>query len=97
MNPPWPDSAIFSTIPLADSNFSSDTSEGMLASLGELGGLSRVRGLTQDDSHVFAREDQVAEIFAELIEGAKELYATVQMDLKLRLSFRDDTDGYWVN
>lgn len=61
---------------------------------GELGGLSRVRAITQDDSHVFCTEDQVGEIFGELIESAKDLYAKINMQLKLRLSFRDDKDGY---
>ena len=61
---------------------------------GELGGLSRVRSITQDDSHVFCTEDQVGYIFGELIESAKDLYQRVDMKLKLRLSFRDDGDGY---
>lgn len=61
---------------------------------GELGGLSRVRAITQDDSHVFCTEDQVGGIFGELIESAKDLYAKIDMKLKLRLSFRDDSDGY---
>lgn len=61
---------------------------------GELGGLSRVRAITQDDSHVFCTEDQVGDIFGELIASAKDLYLTIDMKLKLRLSFRDDSDGY---
>ena len=61
---------------------------------GELGGLSRVRAVTQDDSHVFCTEDQVGLVFGELIESAKDLYQRVGMKLKLRLSFRDDGDGY---
>ena len=61
---------------------------------GELGGLSRVRSITQDDSHVFCTEDQVGSIFGELIESAKDLYQKIDMKLKLRLSFRDDGDGY---
>ena len=61
---------------------------------GELGGLSRVRAITQDDSHVFCTEDQVGEIFGELIESAKDLYSRIDMKLKLRLSFRDEKDGY---
>ncbi|MBQ3310027.1 threonine--tRNA ligase [Candidatus Saccharibacteria bacterium] len=61
---------------------------------GELGGLSRVRAITQDDSHVFCTEDQVGDIFGELIESAKDLYEKVEMKLRLRLSFRDDSDGY---
>lgn len=61
---------------------------------GELGGLSRVRAITQDDSHVFCTEDQIGDIFGELIESAKDLYKRIDMKLHLRLSFRDDGDGY---
>lgn len=61
---------------------------------GELGGLSRVRAITQDDSHVFCTEEQVEQVFGELIESAKDLYKKVGMKLTLRLSFRDDGDGY---
>ena len=61
---------------------------------GELGGLSRVRSITQDDSHIFCTDDQVAEVFGELIESAKDLYKRINMKLSLRLSFRDDGDGY---
>ena len=61
---------------------------------GELGGLSRVRAITQDDSHVFCTEDQIEQVFGELIESAKDLYKKVGMKLTLRLSFRDDKDAY---
>lgn len=61
---------------------------------GELGGLSRVRSITQDDSHVFCTEDQIGQIFGELIASAQDLYERIDMKLKLRLSFRDDGDGY---
>lgn len=61
---------------------------------GELGGLSRVRAITQDDSHVFCTNDQVETIFSELIESAQELYELLDMKLSLRLSFRDDADNY---
>lgn len=61
---------------------------------GELGGLSRVRAITQDDSHVFCTEDQVKDIFAELIESAQSMYKLLDLDLSLRLSFRDDNDSY---
>lgn len=61
---------------------------------GELGGLSRVRAITQDDSHVFCTDEQIGDIFGELIESAKDLYSKVGMKLRLRLSFRDDGDGY---
>lgn len=61
---------------------------------GELGGLSRVRAITQDDSHVFCTGEQVESIFSELIESAQDLYGLLGMKLSLRLSFRDDADNY---
>jgi len=61
---------------------------------GELGGLNRVRAITQDDSHVFCAEDQVEGIFSELIESAQHMYELLGMKLSLRLSFRDDADNY---
>ena len=61
---------------------------------GELGGLSRVRSLTQDDSHVFCRQEQIEEEINNLLICAHELYATVGMKLRVRLSWRDESDGY---
>lgn len=61
---------------------------------GELGGLSRVRALTQDDSHVFCRPDQIESEIHGLMVAVDELYRTVGMDLRVRLSYRDDTDAY---
>lgn len=61
---------------------------------GELGGLNRVRSLTQDDSHVFCRPDQIASEVNSLLECARELYSTLGMKLRVRLSYRDDSDAY---
>jgi threonyl-tRNA synthetase len=61
---------------------------------GELNGLSRVRSATQDDSHVFCRQDQIEQEINNLLEAADELYRTVDMKLRVRLSYRDDTDAY---
>ena len=61
---------------------------------GELGGLNRVRAITQDDSHVFCTDEQVESVFRELLESAKDLYALLDLKLSLRLSFRDDADNY---
>lgn len=61
---------------------------------GELGGLSRVRSLTQDDSHVFCRADQIEQEIHGLMDAARELYETVGMELKVRLSYRDDGESY---
>lgn len=61
---------------------------------GELGGLNRVRSLTQDDSHVFCRHDQIETEIDQLLACANELYGTVGMRLRVRLSYRDDSDAY---
>lgn len=61
---------------------------------GELGGLNRVRSLTQDDSHVFARPDQIGQEIHNLLASARELYDTIGMKLRVRLSYRDDGEGY---
>ncbi|HEY9711925.1 MAG TPA: threonine--tRNA ligase [Chroococcales cyanobacterium] len=61
---------------------------------GELGGLNRVRSITQDDSHVFCRDDQIEAEIHTLLEAARDLYATVGMELRVRLSYRDDSDAY---
>lgn len=62
---------------------------------GELGGLSRVRSLTQDDSHVFCRKDQIKDEVKRLVAIVKELYTTVGMQkLRARLSYRSDEDKY---
>ena len=61
---------------------------------GELGGLNRVRSLTQDDSHVFARPDQIEQEIDGLLASARELYGTLGMQLRVRLSYRDDSDAY---
>lgn len=61
---------------------------------GELGGLSRVRALTQDDSHVFCRADQIEDEINGLLGAAHDLYATVDMKLRVRLSWRDESDAY---
>ncbi len=61
---------------------------------GELGGLNRVRSLTQDDSHVFARPDQIELEIHQLLAAATELYQTIGMNLRVRLSYRDDGDSY---
>lgn len=61
---------------------------------GELGGLSRVRSLTQDDSHVFCREEQIGAEIDGLLASARELYDSLGMQLRVRLSYRDESDAY---
>lgn len=61
---------------------------------GELGGLSRVRAITQDDSHIFCRKDQIEQEIDIVMNVARELYETIGMKLRVRLSYRDDSDAY---
>ena len=56
---------------------------------GELAGLSRVRSITQDDSHVFCREDQIHDEYSAIMNMVVEFYAAVGMKFRARLSFRD--------
>ena len=62
---------------------------------GELHGLSRVRALTQDDSHAFVRHDQIETEMQGVISIVKQMYLTLDMPLSVDLSFRDDGDNYF--
>lgn len=53
-----------------------------------------MRSLTQDDSHVFCRPDQIEQEINNLLAAAQELYGTIDMKLRVRLSYRDDSDAY---
>lgn len=61
---------------------------------GELGGLNRVRSATQDDSHVFCRRDQIEDEVDGLMDSARQIYESVGLKLRVRLSYRDDSDAY---
>lgn len=63
---------------------------------GELHGLSRVRGATQDDSHAFVRDDQIESEFESIANMVKIMYEDVfEMPFRVRLAFRDDSDKYF--
>lgn len=62
---------------------------------GELHGLSRVRSLTQDDSHAFVRHDQIEQEMRGVLGIVKQMYLTLDMTLSVDLSFRDEGDGYF--
>ena len=72
---------------------------------GELGGLTRVLSITQDDSHVFCRHEQVRSEFFAIWDIVDTFYKTFGFDLRVRLSFRDPntpekylgTDEIWEN
>jgi threonyl-tRNA synthetase len=63
---------------------------------GELGGMTRVRGFTQDDAHIFCTPDQVAEEVQGCLGLVKKVLGTLGMnDYRVRLSLRDpDSDKY---
>jgi len=61
---------------------------------GELGGLSRVRSLTQDDSHVFCRSTQIKSEIQNLVSIVRTFYGEMGMKLRARLSYRSDEDKY---
>jgi threonyl-tRNA synthetase len=57
---------------------------------GELHGLTRVRGFTQDDAHIFCRPDQVKEEFIKVIDIVLYIFKTLKFDNYLvQVSFRD--------
>ena len=56
---------------------------------GELGGLTRVLSITQDDAHVFARASQIKEEIFSIWDIIGTLYKTFGFELRVRLSFHD--------
>lgn len=56
---------------------------------GELSGLSRVRCITQDDAHVFARYPQIKDEIGKIYEIIQEFYNAFGFPLTIRLSRRD--------
>ena len=63
---------------------------------GELGGMTRVRGFTQDDAHLFCSEDQLDAELAGCLELVKIVFKTLGMDdYRVRVGLRDpDGDKY---
>ena len=53
---------------------------------GQLGGLTRVRAITQDDGHLFCRKDQIEEEVGTIVSIIREFYTAVGM-----------MDNYWVS
>jgi len=72
---------------------------------GELGGLSRVRSITQDDAHVFCRLSQSTEEMEKIYNIVKTFYGSFGFILKPRLSLHDPknmkaylgTEEVWQN
>jgi threonyl-tRNA synthetase len=60
---------------------------------GELHGLTRVRGFTQDDAHLFCRADQVEEEFKKVIDLVLYVLSALDFnDFTAQISLRDKTD-----
>ncbi len=57
---------------------------------GELGGLTRVRGFTVDDSHLFVTPEQLDAEFLSVVDLILSVFKSLQLkNFKARLSFRD--------
>src|SRR3954469_6252999 len=64
---------------------------------GELSGMTRVRGFTQDDAHIFCTDEQVAGEFRNAIEMTQTVLAALGMtDYRVRLGFRDPKSDKYV-
>ena len=60
---------------------------------GELHGLTRVRGFTQDDAHLFCRPDQLQEEFEKVIDLILYVFKTLNMtDYIAQISLRDPSN-----
>ncbi|MBB2976997.1 threonyl-tRNA synthetase [Microbacterium endophyticum] len=64
---------------------------------GALHGLTRVRGFTQDDSHLFVRPDQLEEETARVLDFVISMLRDFGLsDFELELSMRDDEKSKWI-
>jgi threonyl-tRNA synthetase len=60
---------------------------------GELNGLTRARGFTQDDAHIYCRQDQLQEEICNVIELTQLVFSTLGFkEVQTRLSFRDKSN-----
>ena len=64
---------------------------------GELNGMTRVRGFTQDDAHLFIREDQLQEEIQGCLGLVKLVFSVLGMkDYRVRVSLRDPQSDKYV-
>jgi len=57
---------------------------------GEMNGLIRVRGFTQDDAHIYCTHEQLRQEIISTVELTQLVFQTFGMSVKIRLSYRDD-------
>lgn len=64
---------------------------------GELGGLTRVRGFTQDDAHLFVTPEQLDSEFLNVVDLILSVIKTLRLgNFKARLSFRDPASDKYI-
>jgi threonyl-tRNA synthetase len=64
---------------------------------GELGGMTRVRGFTQDDAHLFVTEEQLPAEIKGCLELVKKILSTLGMqNYRVRVSLRDPQSNKYV-
>ncbi len=64
---------------------------------GEVGGLTRVRGFTQDDAHLFCTQDQLAEELLTTVQLTKKVLETLRLtDYRVRVGLRDPHSDKYV-
>jgi threonyl-tRNA synthetase len=65
---------------------------------GELGGLTRVRGFTQDDAHIFVTPEQLDSEFLNVVDLILSVIKILKLDqnFKARLSFRDPASDKYI-
>ncbi len=62
---------------------------------GEVSGMTRVRGFTQDDAHIFCTPDQLSAEVLDCVELTQLVLSTLGLkDYRVRLGYRDDSDKY---
>lgn len=65
---------------------------------GELGGLTRVRGFTQDDAHLFVTPEQLDDEFLKVVDLIQATLRALKLDqsFRARLSFRDPNSDKYI-
>jgi threonyl-tRNA synthetase len=64
---------------------------------GELGGLTRVRGFTVDDAHLFVTPEQLDAEFLRVVELIQFVFSSLQLkNFRARLSFRDPASDKYI-
>jgi threonyl-tRNA synthetase len=64
---------------------------------GELNGMTRVRGFTQDDAHIFCREDQLNAEIGGCLQLVRLIFSTLGMvDFRVRVGLRDKNSNKYI-